>query len=89
MEEVVSFFEHYHPDNYRVYNLCAEPNRQYSESVASKFVPSGHTGFRKEAAVPTHRSRTSATLSATEGHRGQPKAIVGHRGPLMKAPEFP
>ena len=28
--QVVSFFEHYHPDNYRVYNLCAEPNRQYS-----------------------------------------------------------
>jgi phosphatidylinositol-3,4,5-trisphosphate 3-phosphatase and dual-specificity protein phosphatase PTEN len=30
MEEVVSFFEHYHNDKYRVYNLCAEPNRQYS-----------------------------------------------------------
>ena len=28
--QVVSFFEHYHIDTYRVYNLCAEPNRQYS-----------------------------------------------------------
>ena len=33
MDEAVRFFEHYHPDTYKVYNLCAEPNRQYNQSA--------------------------------------------------------
>jgi phosphatidylinositol-3,4,5-trisphosphate 3-phosphatase/dual-specificity protein phosphatase PTEN len=29
MTEMVRFFEHYHHGHYKIYNLCAEPSRQY------------------------------------------------------------
>jgi len=33
LSEAVRFFEHYHQDVYKIYNLCAEPNRQYDDSA--------------------------------------------------------
>eukprot|EP01052_Picozoa_sp_SAG31_P021978 SAG31_NODE_1726_length_7435_cov_8.883043_8_plen_122_part_00 len=30
MSEVIRFFEHYHPEGAKIFNLCIEPDRQYA-----------------------------------------------------------
>jgi phosphatidylinositol-3,4,5-trisphosphate 3-phosphatase/dual-specificity protein phosphatase PTEN len=35
MSEMVRFFEHYHQGHYKIYNLCAEPSRQYTWPISN------------------------------------------------------